>query len=52
MEKVIISKDIYYYGRETMEEVNTYLNQGWTVKTMTTVSNKEGSFVVFVLEEN
>ena len=49
MEKVVVSSGgsrIY-----SLDEVNEYLEQGWTVKSVTTVANKDGMSAIFVLEK-
>ena len=51
MEKVVI-----IYGNERIydykaDEVNKYLNEGWTVKSVNMAATKEGTTAIFVLEK-
>ena len=50
MEKVIILA-LDWSSERKAEEVNKYLSQGWIVKSITTESNKDGAYAIFVLEK-
>ena len=51
MEKVvIISGHSRIYGKEA-DEVNEYLDKGWTVKTVNMAATNDGTTVIFVLEK-
>lgn len=52
MEKVIIAYDINYCNKDNVaNEVNNYLANGWTVKSVTPVAKKDYANAIFVLEK-
>ena len=52
MEKVItIAGDSKYDMNNAQEQVNRYLEQGWSLKSITTSTTKEFMCVIFVLEK-
>lgn len=51
MEKVIVVEKYFSsLNQNDVEEVNTLLQQGWTVKHFRTIANKDFTTAVFVLQ--
>lgn len=51
MEKVVVAHGLNWLGQEDLSEVNTLLEEGWTVKTIKTTSTEKHVTAVFVLEK-
>ena len=51
MEKVVVCHSSSWLSNYDVEEVNTYLKEGWTVKSVTMTASKEYTHAVFVLEK-
>ena len=54
MEKVVAVKDKYALTTTELDEINAYLEDGWTVKSITVITPHETSSfsVLFVLEKH
>ena len=52
MEKVVIISSHNDYLHQEERRVNVYLDQGWRVKTVHTVTAKEYITAIFVLEKD
>ena len=51
MEKVVIIGSVDEISSYKAEEVNKYLDKGWTVKTIHTAVTKDHTTAIFVLEK-
>lgn len=51
MEKVVIVSSVNHIPSAKADEVNKYLDKGWTVKEVRTVSTRDCTTAVFVLEK-
>ena len=51
MEKVVIIGSLDNISSYQAEEVNKYLDKGWTVKTIHTAATKDYTTAIFVLEK-
>jgi len=51
VEKVIVVSGSSFYEKYEFEEVNNYLTNGWTVKSVTPVATKDYANAIFVLEK-
>ena len=52
MEKVVVCHSSSWLSNYDFEEVNEYLEKGWTVKSVTMTAGKEYTHAVFVLERD
>ena len=52
MERIVVATGAYPLSNRDMVEVNNYLSQGWTVKSVTPQNTKDHMTVIFVLENH